>query len=138
MELELGQLLTAIGQSVSEAQNALSRHAIESYLDYFQPADGGGCRPKTTDLALPLSGAEQTVAVPLVALSSHGHLELAQVNIRLRVAARTGDAGEMLVELRAPDKTEAATPQTELALTFERQEPAEGIARLVTEINKVL
>lgn len=144
MELEIGRLISLIGQSVSTAQQTLATHAIQAYLAYFQP-DGNtanGRTPKTTELLIPLpdSTAFKKIAVPLVTLSPHNNLELEHVKIKLRVSARADEQGAVLVDLHAPENAQenAQNGLTEMELDFHQQPPAEGIARLVTEINKFL
>ncbi len=144
MELELGQLITLIGKSVSEAQQTIQAHAAENYFSYFQhPPDSNNAalEAKITAVLIPRPDGESSVQVdvPLAAMVNHNPVALDSVRLNLHLPIASAGAGGVIVDLGRPqDNQEVPASAADMELRFQCGAPAEGIARIGTELNKFL
>ena len=151
MQLDMQQLITLLGKSVSEAQRAIQANAIGNYFAYFHAFDSNtndlpsedavpAYTPRTAVVEFPASSGEQAqVRVPVVTMAHHNAVALDSVSIRLQAPVASVEGDQILLDLSGPqDNGPDSHGQTELELCFKCGEPPEGIARINTELNKFI
>lgn len=151
MQLDMQQLITLLGKSVSEAQRAIQANAIGNYFAYFHSFDSNTNGPQSED-AVPTytprtavvefpapSGEPAQVCVPVVTMTHHNAMALDSVSIRLQAPVASVQGERILLDLSGPQENGPDNhSQTELELCFKCGEPPEGIARINTELNKFI
>ena len=162
MNLDIGELVTAIGVSVSDAQKMIENHSVTNYLSYFEaeakgkknsPSGSRGLKARAVDFVLPspqdIDDTRQ-ISLPLVTMGHHNHLSLEKVKVKIsfkafidaenRVVADLNVAGKR--ESLSADEAESAAPclpeHDTIELVFERNDTSEGIARLNQELVKII
>lgn len=129
MNVTLEALLQSVGETVQRAQTHLERTAETLYWSHFTQQDDGACRPISQRLELPLNAvpgaATRVLEVPVVALYRHQTMALHTVEMHLHFLPQMGENG-LELELQPPGNARSS----EMHLTFQGQEAAEGTARL--------
>ena len=132
MDLPLQDMIESIGQSVSAAQQRLEAAGISHFFGYFDEG-AQGMDAKTVKVTLPAAadvGEDALVEITLVALVHHNHVGLSQVKVRVNAKLFADDESQVKMNLN-----EAAGENT-VELVFDISPPAEGVARVVQNINR--
>lgn len=149
MKLELTELITSLGLTVSKAQKEMETNAIGNFLSYFdtQPIRADAEAPSTTALEaktisinIPCGNAEKTVSVPIAALALHNSLELEEVIFKMNIQPIVEDQKVVCCNVDSLETTEEKNTDnnSSMELIFKRNAPSEGIARLYTEFCKTI
>lgn len=145
MYIPFETLVEQLGRSIQKAQERLELEAVEAFFQCFENVnrDSGGCEfPLTRRVGLPAAGGEEmkVVDVPTVALLRHQSMELDCVKVRLQMRTQAHkEDNTLFVEPCSPcsDQDDMAGAG-EVELTFKAAPPAEGIARLDLNMQKIL
>ena len=145
MYIPFETLVEQLGRSIQEAQGHLEREAAESFFRCFETITdlSGSCEvPLTRRLKLPAGeGMElKAVDVPVAALLRHQAMGLDSVKVRVPIKTRLrAEDNVLLVEAcPAAGGEDGAESPGEVEFTFKAAPPAEGIARLDLNVQKVL
>lgn len=165
MDMELSQLVTAVGRAVQDAQSCLERQAVESYCGFFRPAvplravkmtagaDETGeetgleeaeevLTPITRRFSIPAGpeGAAKETLVPEAALVRHDTMALDTVHITLKFLPSVQEEDGALLARVGPngEAAEASVPYSQLDLTFHGTPASEGISRINQDAIKSL
>ena len=150
MKLELTDLITSLGETVTKAQREMETNAIGNFLNYFdthsinadtETSPDSVLEAKTIKINIPCSNGEKMVSVPIAALALHNRLELEEVSFRMNIQPLVEDQNVVYCDVGAPDTTEetdAENNNSSMELVFKRNAPSEGIARLYTEFCKTI
>lgn len=157
MDMEIGDFIASIGQSISDAQQTLEQQSVSNFFDYFDghSTESNGeqnvLQPKTETLILPSAGdvsKTEPVQVPIAALMHHSHIRLESVKVKMKMNLSPDRNNDIRVDLTAPQTQDlpaegsgevtACSDQDELELVFQVSDPSEGIARVAQNITKTL
>lgn len=138
-------LIEQLGRSIQEAQEYLDQQAADSFFRCFktvsQPS-GSLEVPITRRIGLPSGDGEnlKPVDVPAAALLQHQAMGLDTVKVRLHLNTQTREEDKaLLVEPRSSGVEQDGTGSAgEVEFVFKLAPPAEGIARLDLNLQKVL
>ncbi len=147
-DLTLAKLMTIIGTSINEAQQAIGQHHARAYLsEYYQSsaasADAAGpLEPKKVSISVsPPEAQGRAVSVPLLSLVNHQSLMLEQVTVKLHMRSQyNAESDEVRIETARvapedPASGDMPVPDT-LELVFKAAPAGEGAARLNKEATK--
>lgn len=143
-QYSFSDILKGLHNAVNGAQEMLQAQQVQSLAKFWTGGDGNPLCQKVTV-------GDRTLNVPLLSLVSHSHLEMEDVEIKLK--ARIGDvmsqslsnklsAGEALthselqMELDGIKSTDDDV--MDVTIRFKLKETPEGIARLTDEYNKLI
>ncbi|MDE6261105.1 MAG: DUF2589 domain-containing protein [Oscillospiraceae bacterium] len=144
MYIPFETLVEQLGRSIQEAQGHLEREAAESFFRCFETVNdsSGSCEvPLTRRLKLPAGdGMElKSVDVPVAALLRHQAMGLDSVTVRVPIKTQLrAEDNVLLVEACPAAGEDGAESPGEAEFTFKAAPPAEGIARLDLNVQKVL
>lgn len=161
--MDIGNLIEAIGRSVSRAQHGVEQHSIERFFDYFTNRDmvmgasndmngsPAGFEPITAKIVMPRSDDITKTApmdVPLVAFANHRNVHLSKVTVKVKTRLSTDNCGNVTADINAPVLNAANSPEDsnaasddgtgEIELVFNVTDSAEGISRVVQNISKTI
>ena len=156
--VELETLLTSIASSVQASQDAIQHNAYTNFMKYFvsdkndgmilsEESDGDTIlsEEKTRDetympvfqyFKTPASPDDAGVAVPIVALVKHNSLVLDGVKVTLNVSGVTN--GNHFMVNTEPMNDEQGTEHHQITLEFKKEEPTEGMSRILSAYNRFL
>lgn len=161
--MDIGNLIEAIGRSVSKAQHGVEQHSIERFFDYFTNKDmvmgasndmdgsSSGFEPITARIVMPCSddlSKTAPVDVPLVAFANHRNVHLSKVTVKVKTRLSTDSGGNVTADINAPVLNAANSPEdanapsdsetSEIELVFNVSDSAEGLSRVVQNISKTI
>ncbi|MBD5470811.1 MAG: DUF2589 domain-containing protein [Lachnospiraceae bacterium] len=146
--VELETLLTSIASSVQASQDAIQHNAYTNFMKYFVSEKNNGMtlsEEKTRDEAfMPVlqyfkaldSPDNAGVAVPMVALVKHNSLVLEGVKVVLNVSGVPN--GNHFMVNTEPINDEQGTEHHQITLEFKKEEPTEGMSRILSAYNRFL
>lgn len=157
--MELQTLLETVGVSVQQAQKTIENDGVAQFFQYFtqesEPPENivttvseegvpdnkppkppkkhrKRWTPKTESIYLPASnGKESQLEVPVVALVNHSNLGFDEIKIKMKINLKA-DAKRGVINADL-DVSENGDTASEVELTFRKNVPSEGIARLNQE-----
>lgn len=137
--VSLKALLTGIGESVKEAQNAIRRNEIQDFFSYFETHSDNkpGYTPQMKNIVIPADVSrlhkDTKIAVPLVAMVHHKNMLMDEVTITLHGKIRESN-GEPMILLGTKD--EESDVQDEIKLVYRCQEATEEHERVMEAITE--
>ena len=145
----LDSLIQGVSQSVTRAHEHIEAHDIEmfkQYMDFEREEDGDvvAMTPKMVKIALPDKEGKFTPReIPLIALANISSLEMDTVKVNIAFNAGWNSKDEsMEVNVGSTKKRnntgEKSGMTHEIELCYTREETPEGLARLTSEMMKVI
>lgn len=145
MYIPFETLIEQLGRSIQGAQEYLDQQAADSFFRCFKTVNqssGSLEVPITRRVGLPTGDGEslRSVDVPTAALLQHQAMSLDTVKVRLHLNTQTREEDKaLLVEpCFSGDDQDGVGNTGEVELVFKFAPPAEGIARLDLNLQKVL
>lgn len=145
MYIPFQTLVEQLGRSIQEAQGRLEQEAAESFFRCFETVShpSGSCEvPLTRRLRLPAGDGKEpkTLDVPVAALLRHQAIGLDCVKVRvpMKTQLRAEDNAVLVEACPAANGGNASESPGEVEFTFKAAPPAEGIARLDLNVQKLL
>lgn len=140
----LSDILKGLHQAVNSAQEMLQAQQVQNLARFWQTNDGSPVSQK-------VKIGDREMEVPLMALVSHSHLEMDDVEIKFK--ARIGEVAshslanrldcnnalthsDLQMELEGIKATDDDV--MEITIRFKSKETPEGVARLTDEYNKMI
>lgn len=140
----LSDILKGLHQAVNSAQEMLQAQQVQNLARFWQTNDGSPVSQK-------VKIGDREMEVPLMALVSHSHLEMDDVEIKFK--ARIGEVAshssanrldsnnalthsDLQMELEGIKATD--NDVMEITIRFKAKETPEGVARLTDEYNKMI
>lgn len=164
--MDVKDLIETIGKSVSDAQQGIEWHSINSFFEYFQKPDmtmNAVLDDNTEDVVQEYVPITKTVAmpcaddisknvpveIPLVALTHHRQVHLDKVTVKVKTRFTSDkNSGSVMADINAPvlnaadsfEDTEAVSSDDggEIELVFNVADSAEGTSRVVQNISKII
>lgn len=140
----LSDILKGLHQAVNSTQEMLQAQQVQNLARFWQTNDGSPVSQK-------VKIGDREMEVPLMALVSHSHLEMDDVEIKFK--ARIGEVASQSLANKQ-DSNNALTHSDlqmemegikatdddvmEITIRFKAKETPEGVARLTDEYNKMI